>query len=35
MYWLWAIAFMVALRGSATKETIFGTAKLEHYWDES
>lgn len=35
MYWLWAIAFMVALRGSATKETIFGTAKLEHYWDEA
>ena len=35
MYWLWAIAFMVALRGSATKETILGTAKLEHYWAEA
>ena len=35
MYWLWATAFMVALRGSATKEIILGTAKLEHYWDET
>ena len=35
MYWLWAIAFMVALRGSATKEAILGKAKLEHYWDEA